>query len=82
MSQWRQQQPEFKNYGGVGGADWQIDGQWDGEQFALLSISKLSPYYEPKGETEINLDLMRLIDKDLLATPFLWRASDYMVSEQ
>jgi putative transposase len=30
-------------------------------QCALLSISRSSFYYEPKGETEMNLDLMRLI---------------------
>ena len=30
----------------------------------------LSFYYEPKGESEMNLDLMRLIDKQFLETPF------------
>ena len=34
-----------------------------GKQCALLSISRSSFYYEPKGETAMNLDLMRLIDK-------------------
>ncbi|WP_439331677.1 IS3 family transposase [Pelagivirga sediminicola] len=41
-----------------------------GKQCALLSISRSSFYYEPKGETEMNLDLMRLIDKQFLETPF------------
>ncbi len=41
-----------------------------GRQCALLSISRSSFYYEPKGETELNLDLMRVIDKQFLETPF------------
>lgn len=41
-----------------------------GKQCALLSISRSSFYYEPKGESEINLDLMRVIDKQFLETPF------------
>jgi len=41
-----------------------------GKQCALLSISRSSFYYEPKGETQLNLDLMRLIDKQFLETPF------------
>ena len=40
------------------------------KQCALLSISRSSFYYEPKGESELNLDLMRLIDKQFLETPF------------
>ena len=40
------------------------------EQCRLLSISRSSFYYEPKGETGFNLDLMRLIDKQFLETPF------------
>jgi putative transposase len=39
-------------------------------QCRLLSISKSSLYYEPQGETEMNLGLMRLIDKQFLETPF------------
>lgn len=27
-------------------------------------------YYEPKGESKMNPDLMRVIDKQLLETPF------------
>lgn len=41
-----------------------------GKQCALLSISRSSFYYEPKGESARNLDLMRLIDKQFLETPF------------
>ena len=41
-----------------------------GKQCALLSISRSSVYYEPKGESEMNLDLMRVIDKQFLETPF------------
>ncbi len=41
-----------------------------GEQCALLSISRSSFYYELKGESEMNLDLMRMIDKQFLETPF------------
>ncbi len=41
-----------------------------GKQCALLSISRSSFYYEPKGESEMNLDLMRMIDKQFLETPF------------
>jgi len=41
-----------------------------GKQCALLSISRSSFYYEPKGESEMNLDLMRLMDKQFLETPF------------
>lgn len=41
-----------------------------GKQRALLSISRSSFYYEPKGESALNLDLMRLIDRQFLETPF------------
>lgn len=40
------------------------------KQCSLLSISRSSFYYEPKGESEMTLDLMRLIDKQFLETPF------------
>ena len=40
------------------------------KQGKLLSISRSSLYYEPKGESEMNLDLMRVIDKQFLETPF------------
>lgn len=41
-----------------------------GKQCALLSISRSSFYYEPKGETDMNLGLMRKVDKQFLETPF------------
>ena len=40
------------------------------EQCRLLSISRSSFYYAPKGETAFNLALMRLIDEQFLDTPF------------
>ncbi len=40
------------------------------KQCRLLSISRSSFYYEPKGETVLNLALMRLIDEQFLDTPF------------
>ena len=60
------------------------------KQCALLSISRSSLYYEPKGETEMNLDLMRVIDKQFLETPFYgvrqmtWhlRNEDHLVNEK
>lgn len=41
-----------------------------GRQCRLLSLSRSSFYYRPAGETELNLDLMRLIDEQFLETPF------------
>ena len=41
-----------------------------GTQCRLLSISRSSFYYAPQGETAMNLDLMLLIDKQFLETPF------------
>ncbi len=41
------------------------------KQCRLLSILRSSFYYEPKGETVLNLVLMRLIDKQFLETPYL-----------
>ena len=41
-----------------------------GAQCRLLSISRSSFYYEPRGETEMNLALMQLIDRQFLETPF------------
>jgi|TARA_R110000751_G_scaffold2336_2_gene12259 hypothetical protein len=40
------------------------------KQCALLSISRSSFYYEPKGETERNLDLMLLIHCPAVETQF------------
>ncbi|MDE4193461.1 hypothetical protein PXK30_20115 [Phaeobacter gallaeciensis] len=41
-----------------------------GKQCKLLSISRSSFYYQPKGETAMNLALMRHIDQQFLETPF------------
>ena len=41
-----------------------------GKQCQLLSISRSSFYYTPKGETAMNLALMRQIDEQFLETPF------------
>jgi putative transposase len=42
-----------------------------GKQCALLSISRSSLYYEPKRESEMNLDLMRVIRWPTVETQFL-----------
>ncbi len=39
-------------------------------QCRLLSISRSGWYYDPKGETPLNLKLMRLIDEQFLLTPY------------
>ena len=39
-------------------------------QCQLVSISRSGFYYQPSGETELNLTLMRLIDEQHLRTPF------------
>ncbi len=41
-----------------------------GKQCRLLSISRSSFYYAPKGETALNLAFMRQIDEQFLETPF------------
>ena len=41
-----------------------------GTQCRLLSIARSSFYYELMGETAMNLDLMAVIDKQFLETPF------------
>jgi hypothetical protein len=41
-----------------------------GKQCRLLSLSRSSFYYEARGESELNLDLMRQIDEQFLETPF------------
>jgi putative transposase len=45
-------------------------------QCNLVSISRSSYYYEGKGESPLNLKLMRLIDQQFLATP--WYGSRQM----
>jgi len=39
-------------------------------QCELVSISRSAYYYQPPGETELNLRLMRVIDEQHLETPF------------
>jgi len=39
-------------------------------QCRLLSISRSGWYYDPKGETPLNLKLMRMIDEQFLLTPY------------
>lgn len=39
-------------------------------QCELLSIHRSGVYYEPKGESELNLELMRLMDEHYLHHPF------------
>ncbi len=45
-------------------------------QCSLVSISRSSFYYEGKGESRLNLELMRLIDEQFLETP--WYGSRQM----
>jgi len=60
------------------------------EQCRLLSISRSSFYYEAKGESVLNLGLMRRIDEQFLETPFFgvrqmtWhlRAEGHLVNEK
>lgn len=40
------------------------------KQCQLLSLSRSSLYYKPTGETFFNLELMELIDKQFLQTPY------------
>jgi hypothetical protein len=39
-------------------------------QCELVSISRSGFYYQPTGETPLNLELMRLIDAQFLETPW------------
>ena len=45
-------------------------------QCELVSISRSGFYYQPTGETSLNLMLMRLIDEQFLQTP--WYGSRQM----
>lgn len=61
-----------------------------GKQRALRLISRLSFYNEPRGESGMNLELMRPVDKQFLETPFYgmrqmtWqlRNEDHLVNEK
>ncbi len=39
-------------------------------QCQLIGLHRLTYYYEPAGESEFNLRLMRLIDEQYVQTPF------------
>ena len=39
-------------------------------QCALLSISRSRVYYRPRGHSQKDLEVMKLIDQQYLATPF------------
>lgn len=39
-------------------------------QYRMISIARSSFYCAPQGDTELNRDLMLLIDKQFLETPF------------
>jgi putative transposase len=39
-------------------------------QCRLLDLARASFYYEPEGETDLNLMLMRMIDREFLRHPF------------
>ncbi len=45
-------------------------------QCRLMSISRSAYYYEPAGETPLNLELMKLLDQQFLETP--WYGSRQM----
>ena len=42
-------------------------------QCQLVSISRSGFYYQPSGESELNLTLMRLIDEQYFMAPGRWR---------
>ena len=48
-------------------------------QCKLVSISRSGFYYQPTGETPLNLTLMRLIDEQFLETP--WYGSRQMARD-
>lgn len=54
-----------------------------GKQCKLLSMSRSSFYYTPKGETAMNLMLMRQIDEQFLQTPFfgVWQMTWHLRNE-
>ena len=39
-------------------------------QCELLGLARATYYYQPAGESELNLHLMRLLDEQYLKTPF------------
>ena len=49
-------------------------------QCELLGLQRSAYYYQPASESELNLELMRLMDERYLKTPFYgWpRMTDYL----
>jgi putative transposase len=47
----------------------------------LLDISRSGLYYQPKGISEVDLTLMKLIDRQYLATPFYGGTQDSRLAE-
>jgi putative transposase len=43
-------------------------------QCELLSIHRSGLYYAPKSESELNLQLMQLIDQQFMLRPYSWSA--------
>lgn len=51
-------------------------------QCRLLNLSRSSYYYQPRTETELNLRLMELIDKQYIKRPFFWSpANDRVIKK-
>ena len=50
------------------------------KQASLLQVSRNKKYYQPKGESPLNLYLMKLIDQQYQRTPFYGvpRMTDYL----
>ena len=51
-------------------------------QCELVSISRSSFYYEGKGESPLNLQLMRLIDEQGMETKAATPCSVYQINEE
>ena len=52
-------------------------------QCELVSISRSGFYHRPRGETPLNLELMRLIDAQFLETPWYgsWQIAHHLRRE-
>ena len=50
-------------------------------QCQLMSISRSSYYFTGKGESRLNLSLMRMIDEQFLGDALVWFASDGALAE-
>ena len=49
------------------------------QQCKLLTIHRSGIYYKPKGESELNLELMRLMDEHYLHHPFKGAARMHLI---